>query len=158
MKPIKPADEVIFADERLEEEFLSLSEDNWLKKSLRRAIENFKNNVFCGEAIKKDLIPRIYIQKYRINNLMWYQLPNAWRLVYSAVMGQRKVIAMIIEYYTEQKQTAHFSVQSVSDKTGFSFVSPNPKQTAPFKVRYKSEGFGDAHKIIVGISQKIKQE
>ena len=108
MKPVKPADEVIFADERLEEEFLSLPEDNLLKKSLRRAIENFKNNVFCGEAIKKDLIPRIYIQKYRINNLMWYQLPNAWRLVYSAVMGQGKVIAMILEYYDHKNYERRF--------------------------------------------------
>ena len=79
-------------------------------------------------------------------------------------------------FNTEQKQTTHLSVQSVSpeikisdsfkirdfedDETGFSSVSPprkskifwdiknqkflsNPKQTAPFKVRYKSEGVGD---------------
>ena len=108
MKPIKPADEVIFADEKLEAEFLSLSYDNRLKKSLRRAIENFKNNVFCGEAIKKGLIPKVYIQKYGINNLVWYQLPNAWRLVYSAVMGQEKVTAMIIEYYDHKNYERRF--------------------------------------------------
>ena len=64
MRPIKPADDVAFASKELEEEFLSLPEDDWLKKALRRVIENFKYNIFCGEVIKKELIPKEYIQRY----------------------------------------------------------------------------------------------
>ena len=109
MRPIKPADAVVFADNQLEIRFLSLPEDDWLKKALRRVIENFKYNVFCGEAIKKQLIPKEYIQKYGINNLMWYQLPNAWRLVYSIVMNEGKIIALIIEYFDHKNYERRFS-------------------------------------------------
>ena len=67
MRPIKPADGIIFADNKVEEAFNSLREDDWLKKAIERAINNLKQNAFSGEKIRKDLIPREYTQKY--NNL-----------------------------------------------------------------------------------------
>ena len=108
MRPFKPADGVIFADENLEEEYHSLPENDWLKKALNRAIERFKENAFGGERIKKRLIPKEYIKKYGINNLLWYQLPNAWRLVYSVVSDEGKTIAMIIEYFDHKSYERRF--------------------------------------------------
>ena len=92
MRPIKPADFVIFIDDKLEQEYLSLAEDDWLKKALNRAIERFKENAFCGERIRKELIPKDYVKKYNINNLLWYQLPSAWILVYSIVSENNKLL------------------------------------------------------------------
>ncbi len=105
---IKPADGVVFADSRLEKEFNSLSENHWLKKSLKRVIEKLKQNVFCGERIKKELIPQEYIQKYGIDNLLWYPLPNGWRLVYSILMDDEKIIAYIIEYFDHKNYERRF--------------------------------------------------
>ncbi len=66
---IKPSDKVVFVDDKLEDAFISLSENDWLKKAIKRAIDKLKENAFCGERIKKELIPKEYIKKYDINNL-----------------------------------------------------------------------------------------
>lgn len=108
MRPIRLADFVTFANYKLEEEYLSLSEDNWLKKAINRAIERFKENAFCGERIRKELIPKEYVKKYGINNLLWYQFPNAWRLVYSIIAKDNKTIVMIIEYFDHKEYERRF--------------------------------------------------
>jgi hypothetical protein len=108
MRLFKPADKVIFADERIEKDFNSLREEDWLKKAIRRAIVDFKENAFCGERIKKELIPKFYIQKYEIDNLLWYPLPNAWRLVYSVFANEGTLIAMIIEYFDHKNYERRF--------------------------------------------------
>jgi hypothetical protein len=108
MRLFKPADKVMFAEEKIEDEFNSLDEEDWLKKALRRAIADFKQNAFCGERIKKELIPKIYIQKYGIDNLLWYPLPNAWRLVYSVFSDDNQLIAMIVEYFDHKEYEKRF--------------------------------------------------
>jgi len=108
MRPIKPADGVLFANYELESFYLSLSENDWLKKSLNRVIQKLKENVFCGERIKKELIPKEYIKKYSINNLLWTLLPNAWRLVYSIIGHEYKTFALIIEYFDHKNYERRF--------------------------------------------------
>ncbi len=49
----KPANSVIFADDKREMEFNSLIEGNWLKKAIQKAINDFKENAFYGKRIKK---------------------------------------------------------------------------------------------------------
>ena len=96
---VKPADKVIFIEKKLEDDYDFLPEDDWLKKALKRAIVNLKENIFCGEIISKKLIPKIYIQKYGIDNLYWYGLPNGWRLLYSIMTIENKeCLAVIVEY------------------------------------------------------------
>lgn len=110
MKPIKPAEEIIFADSKLEEAFNSLPENDWLKKSINKTIANLRTNAFCGEIIKKELIPKEYIQKYQIDNLFWYPLPNGWRLVYSlTTQGKAEILAIIIEYFNHKNYEKRFS-------------------------------------------------
>lgn len=108
MRPVRPADAVIFADEKTEDAFNSMSEDDWLKKAIKRAISNLKQNVFCGERIKKRLIPKEYIKKYGIDNLSWYKLPQGWRLVYSIVANNVEIIALIIEYFDHKNYERRF--------------------------------------------------
>jgi len=43
-----------------------LSETSDIKKWLNRAKEDIKKNAFCGIPIPKKLIPKEYIQKYKI--------------------------------------------------------------------------------------------
>lgn len=104
----KPADKVIFADEGVERHFNSLPEEDWLKKALRRAISDFKENAFCGERIKRERIPKEYIKKYYIDNLLWYPLPNAWRLVYSIFSNEGELTAMLVEYYNHKEYERRF--------------------------------------------------
>jgi len=51
MRLTKPADGVIFADDNLEYEFNSLSDDDPIKKAIRKVINKLKENAFCGERI-----------------------------------------------------------------------------------------------------------
>jgi len=109
MSFVKPADKVVFADDKLEEAFNYLSEEDWLKKAVLKAIENLKTNAFCGERIKKELIPKFYIRKYNIDNLFWYPLPNGWRLVYSlAAPNNIEILALIIEYFDHKNYEKRF--------------------------------------------------
>ena len=104
----KPADSVIFAKEELEKEFNSLEEGNWLKKAISKAIDDIKENIFCGEQIKKDRIPKDYIRNYKITNLWWYPLPDGWRLVYSIITNKSEVLATIVEYFDHKNYERKF--------------------------------------------------
>lgn len=53
MRLYKPAENVIFADPKIEKDFNSLSDNDWLKKAILKAIADFKENAFCGERIRK---------------------------------------------------------------------------------------------------------
>lgn len=103
-----PAKRVIFADPKVEKAYNELAEDDWLKKAINRAIQDCKENAFCGERIKKDQIPQDYIKKYGIDNLSWYPLPKGWRLVYSIAGNSMEIVAIIIEYYNHKDYERRF--------------------------------------------------
>ena len=66
---IRKLSKVTFADERIEKIFFELNETDEIKKFIYRAIEDIKQNAFCGIQIPKRLIPKEYIQKYSVTNL-----------------------------------------------------------------------------------------
>jgi len=72
MKPEK----VVFIDEDLEKSFNELNESDPVKKALIRAINLLQEDAFSGRNVKKNLIPKSLIQKYELNNLWIYNLPN----------------------------------------------------------------------------------
>ncbi len=105
----KPADGVTFADDELEKAFNSLTDNSPLKKSINKAIVDLKENIFCGEPIKKEIIPKEYVKKYKINNLWWYPLSEGWRLVYSVVNpNDVEILAVIIEYFDHSNYERRF--------------------------------------------------
>ncbi len=108
MKSNKPVF-VYFADKKLEETFKqSVKDDPVLYKSLNQAIDNLKDNPFCGIHISKKLIPKIYIKKYNINNLWKYNLPGAWRLIYSIVGSEINIITILLEWLPHKKYNRRF--------------------------------------------------
>lgn len=97
------SEKVIFIDDDLEEAFNSLSEKDSLKRALKRAIKDIQDNVFCGRNVKKKLIPRKLIEKYKIDNLWVYNLPSAWRLLYSIAPSKDiKIIAAILDWMSHK--------------------------------------------------------
>ncbi|MEM5815736.1 MAG: hypothetical protein QXL14_01680 [Candidatus Aenigmatarchaeota archaeon] len=100
---------VVFADEKLKETFEKLKEkDPTLHKFIARAINDLKENPFCGIAIPKRLIPKFYIQRYGINNLWKYNLPGAWRLLYSIAGNRVSIIAIILEWLSHKEYERKF--------------------------------------------------
>jgi len=93
------ASKIVFIDSNLEKTFKSLSEKDSIKKALKRAIVDIKNNCYIGRNVKKKLIPRKLIDKYKINNLWIYNLPSAWRLLYSITSPEKvEIIAVILNW------------------------------------------------------------
>jgi len=109
MRLFKPANGVIFAEESLEEAFRDLAENSPLRKSIQKAVDDLRENVFAGEHIPKELIPKRYIQNYKIDNLWWYPLTKGWRLVYSVVTPSNvEILAVIIEYFNHKEYERRF--------------------------------------------------
>ncbi|MEF8848671.1 MAG: hypothetical protein V5A68_06000 [Candidatus Thermoplasmatota archaeon] len=67
-----------------------------------------KKNPTCGIKIPRKLCPKGYIKKYEINNLWKYDLPNAWRLIYTIVGNEVKIIALILEWMSHKDYERRF--------------------------------------------------
>jgi len=105
---IKPSN-VKFISERLEENFKSLDEEDFLKKSIKRAINDLQNNAFFGIQIPKRLFPKEYIQKYGITNLWKYDLPQGWRLVYTITVEKEvQLLSLILEWFSHPEYEKRF--------------------------------------------------
>ena|SRR3989344_3198424 len=104
--------EIKFADEKVKASFESLkeskTEDKKLYEWIRRALDDLEENAFCGIQIAKRLIPKIYIEKYRIDNLWKYDLPKGWRLIYSVANNEVNVLSIILEWMDHKDYERRF--------------------------------------------------
>ena len=95
MKPEK----VVFVDKDLEDTFNQLDKDDKVKKALIKAIKDLQEEAFSGRNVKKKLIPKSLIQKHKLNNLWIYNLPGAWRMLYTLTPSEEvEIIAVILDW------------------------------------------------------------
>ena len=103
---------VVYADEKVKEAYEKLkdstTEDSKLLEWLNRAYDDLSKDAFCGIQIPKKQIPNEYIKKYGIDNLWKYNLPNAWRLIYSVTKDEIVVISIVIEWMNHKKYEKRF--------------------------------------------------
>ena len=101
-----------YAEERVKISFEKLkdskTEDKKLYKWINRAMDDLENNAFCGIQIRKKLISKIYIEKYGIDNLWKFDLPRGWRLIYSVVNGEIKILSIILEWMSHKDYERRF--------------------------------------------------
>jgi Txe/YoeB family toxin of Txe-Axe toxin-antitoxin module len=104
---------VVFADAKLKTTFERLRgsdlEDRRLYDWLQRAFDDIAENAFCGIQIPKKRIPKVYLKKYSIDNLWKYNLPNAWRLIYSVARDEVTVISIILEWFPHKEYERRFN-------------------------------------------------
>ena len=103
---------VAFISAKLKDEFDSLKkgkfEDKQLYGFLDRAIDELKKNPTCGIKIPKKLWPNEYSKNYEITNLWKYDLPNAWRLVYTIETDEVKIVSIILEWFNHKEYEKRF--------------------------------------------------
>lgn len=103
---------VAFADKKIKDSFDKLKkgkfEDKELYKFINRALDDLKNNPFVGVKIPKKQWPKEYVKKYEINNLWKYDLPNAWRLIYTIKGNGIEIVAIVLEWFDHKKYTKKF--------------------------------------------------
>jgi len=105
--------EVAFANQKLKQAYLELREGKFEEKKLygfiNRAVDDLKENPFCGTKIPKALWPKEYIKSYSITNLWKYNLPNAWRLIYTLIGDEVKIVSMILEWFGHKDYERRFN-------------------------------------------------
>jgi mRNA-degrading endonuclease RelE of RelBE toxin-antitoxin system len=99
--------EIVFGDKKLRKELDKIDKD--LRKQLDRAFANLKENVFCGIQIPKRLIPKEYIKKFgNITNLWKYNLPDAWRLIYTIKNNNISILSVVLEWMDHKTYERRF--------------------------------------------------
>src|SRR3989344_230013 len=105
--------EIVFADEKLKQAFVKLktskTEDTQLYSLLKRAFDDIERNPSGFIHIPKNLIPAEYKQKYDIDNLWKYDLPNGWRLLYSLSRDKVVLLAIILEWLDHKNYERRFN-------------------------------------------------
>jgi Txe/YoeB family toxin of Txe-Axe toxin-antitoxin module len=103
---------VVFADENINKAFDELkssrTENKHLFELLNRAFDDLANDAFCGAQIPKRLIPKEYVKKHGIDNLWKYNLPGAWRLLYSVGRDEIIVLSIIIDWLNHKNYERKF--------------------------------------------------
>lgn len=99
-----------YADDRIKKSFekLRLRDEKFLRH-LKNAIENIKEDPVCGIKIPQKLIPKDWMKKYSINNLYKYNLPNAWRLLYSLSGSDIELIAIVLGCFNHKEYERKFN-------------------------------------------------
>jgi len=104
---------VAFISQKIKEDFKKLEkgkfEDKKLYEFILRAIEDLKTNPLCGTKIPKNLWPANYIKNYSITNLWKYDLPNAWRLIYTIETDEIKIMSFILEWFDHKGYEKRFN-------------------------------------------------
>lgn len=104
--------EIKFAEEKLKESLEKLkeskTEDKKLYEWINRALDDLEENAFCGIQVAKRLIPKVYIEKYGIDNLWKYDMPKGWRLIYSVANNEVNVLSIILEWMDHKDYERRF--------------------------------------------------
>lgn len=102
IKKLKPA-RVIFHDNNLYDTYSNLKngthEEKRLHKWISRAIEDLKNDAFCGSAVPKDRIPKKYYDVFEARTIWKYDLPSAYRLIYTIENNEVEVFTIVLEWF-----------------------------------------------------------
>ncbi len=101
-----------YAEEKIKKSLEKLkdskTEDRKLYEWINRALDDLEENCFYGIQIPKKLIPRVYVEKYGIDNLWKYDLPRGWRLIYSVADGDVCVLSIILEWMDHKDYERRF--------------------------------------------------
>lgn len=97
------SNKVIFIDDKLENIFNLLPDEDPLKKGVIKAIQKIRANCQAGENIKKDSpILHYYKKKYGITNLRIYNLPLAYRLTYTITPSEVEIVSIVLDWMSHK--------------------------------------------------------
>ena len=104
---------VAFISKKLKLQLESLKqgkfEDKQLYKFINRALDDLKKDPTSGTKIQKKLWPNDYIRKYEITNLWKYDLPNAWKLIYTIETDEIMIMSIILEWFNHKEYEKRFN-------------------------------------------------
>lgn len=101
---------IVFGNEHIKKEFQKLEKDDpKLYSSLKRAFVKLEHDAFFGTQIPKRLIPPEYQRKFgRIDNLWKFDLPKAWRLIYTVKSNDVVILSIVLEWFDHKDYEKRF--------------------------------------------------
>ncbi len=104
---------VAFANSKIKKSFDELKKGKFheeqLYKFIIRSLDDLKQNPFCGTKIPKKIWPKEYKSKYKIDNLWKYNLPDAWRLIYTLRSNELEIVSMVLEWFDHKSYNRKFN-------------------------------------------------
>jgi hypothetical protein len=98
------SEKVVFIDDELENAFNLLPAEDPLKKGIIKAIQAIRENCNAGEIVKKNsVILKNYNNKFGVTNLRVYDLPLAYRLMYSVTEVDVKIVSAVLDWKTHKE-------------------------------------------------------
>jgi len=64
--------------------------------------------VVIGKKVPKKLWPRVYVQRYGINNLWKLNLDRFWRMTYTIIGGKAELIGIVLEVMDHHSYSKRF--------------------------------------------------
>ena len=105
---VEKVKEVTFVTQELKKTFESLQEgafeDKELYRFINRAKEDLVKEPLYGTRIPTRLIPK----EDNVNALWKYDLPNAWRLLYTIAGNEVKIVSVILDWMTHKEYDRKF--------------------------------------------------
>jgi len=102
-----------FVNQKLQDDYLKLksgsTQDKELYNFIDRATDDLKKDPSCGIKIPKDRCPKGYIKKFGLTNLWKYDLPNAWRLIYTIAGNKVQILAIVLDWMTHKEYERRFN-------------------------------------------------
>lgn len=84
--------------------------ERMILKAINYKLELIKNNFQYGDPVAKNLIPEEYKQKYGNINLFRVELPDFWRMLYTATEGssQVEIVAFVLDILNHKDYNKKF--------------------------------------------------
>ncbi len=79
-----------------------------LLSSINNALRNIKANYKYGDLIPRKYISKFTIEKYGTDKIFRVELVGYWRLLYTIIGDEAKIIAFILEYMDHDKYNKIF--------------------------------------------------
>ena len=79
-----------------------------LLNSINNALNNIKANYKYGNLIPRKLISKSTIEKYGTDKILRVELIGYWRLLYTIIGDEAKIVAFILEYMNHNKYNKIF--------------------------------------------------
>ena len=103
---------VIFHNTELYDTYKKLekgnNEEKKLYKWITRAIEDLKEDAFTGLAVPKDRIPKKYQREFDAKTIWKYDMPKAYRLIYTIENNEIEVFAILLEWFDHKTYEKKF--------------------------------------------------
>ena len=98
---------VKFVEQSLNETLKKLkagkTKDKGLYELIVKGINQLKKDPTNSIIIKKKQIPKIYIQKYKIDNLRLLKLNQEWRLIYTIVSDEIQIVSIVLDWFNHKE-------------------------------------------------------